>query len=85
MIAEPFATPNMKLLREYYGFDTVGSRELCLELASLPDSCRVLDVGTSTGWMAITLAAHGRHVTGVDVDSEAWANAKVFAGQAECS
>lgn len=81
LIAERFTTPNMRLLKERHGFDTVGSRQLCLELASLPDHSRVLDVGTSTGWMAIMLGAHGHQVVGIDVDGDALASATKFAYQ----
>lgn len=80
-IAEPFITPNMRLLKERYGFDTIGSRESCLALASLPDHSQVLDVGTSTGWMAITLAAHEHRVVGVDVDVDVLTVAAEFARQ----
>lgn len=78
-IAESFTTPNMRLLKERYGFDTLGSREFCLELASLRDHSQVLDIGTSTGWMAVTLAAHGHQVVGIDVDADALLSAKELA------
>lgn len=80
-IAELLASPNMRLLKERYGFDTICYRQSCLELASLPDHSRILDVGTSTGWMAITLAAHGHQVVGVDIDTATLATASELACQ----
>ena len=42
-------TPNMRILKERYGCDTMAARQACVNLARLPSWSRVLDVGTSSG------------------------------------
>jgi len=62
-------TPNMAMLKERFGFDTVAERRHAVELVGLPHGADVLDVGTGSGWMAIVLAQAGHTVTSVDVDA----------------
>jgi ubiquinone/menaquinone biosynthesis C-methylase UbiE len=74
-------TPNLRMLKERYGFDTVAARHACVNLARLPSGSRVLDVGTSSGWMAIVLAAAAYRVVAVDIDRDALTRARLLATQ----
>jgi len=71
------------LLQEF-GFNTVRTRELCLELANVAapapgadDGGAVLEVGTGSGWMAVVLARAGWRVVSVDVDQDALREARI--------
>lgn len=67
----PKLSPNMAVLREEFGFDTVEAREDCALTAGLLPGDLVLDVGTGSGWMAIVLARAGMRVVSIDVDAGA--------------
>jgi SAM-dependent methyltransferase len=66
---EAAITPNMVMLKEQFGFDTIAARRRAVELAGLPSAANVLDVGTGSGWMAFVLAEAGYEVTSVDLDA----------------
>lgn len=62
-------TPNMTVLLERYGFDSVADRRRAVAMVGLPSASRVLDIGTGSGWMAFVLAQAGHAVTSVDIDA----------------
>ena len=74
-------TPSMRLLNEKYRFDTMAARQACLNQANLPMGSRVLDVGTSSGWMAIVLAAASHRVVAIDSDRDTLERARRLANQ----
>lgn len=61
----------MEILKAEYGFDTVSIRRECLTLAHFKRGAMVLDIGTGSGWMAITGAMAGLRVISVDISVEA--------------
>lgn len=79
MTLESLLTPNMRMLKETYGFDTLAARQICVSQARLPSGSDVLDVGTSLGWMAMVLAAAAHHVVAVDIDPEVLTRARLMA------
>ncbi len=67
---------NMRILRDEYGFDTIATRQACLELTGALAGSRVLDVGTGSGWMALVAARNGNTVWSLDLNLEALKRAK---------
>lgn len=67
---------NMRILRDEYGFDTIATRQACLELTGALAGSRVLDVGTGSGWMALVAAQKGNTVWSLDLNLEALKRAK---------
>jgi SAM-dependent methyltransferase len=61
-------TPNMRVLRDEYGFDTLLARRQLLAHARRICGKDVLDIGAGCGGMAIVLAENGFRVVSVDID-----------------
>lgn len=78
---KPGMTPNMMLLKEQFHFDSIANRQTALQLARLPETAHVLDVGTGSGWMAFVLAQAGHAVTSVDIDAGTLMRAEARARQ----
>lgn len=81
VIPDGLLTPNMRMLNDRFGFDTMLARQTCANLAQVPAGSRVLDVGTSSGWMAFVLSAAANQVVAIDVDLDGLQRARDLATQ----